>query len=58
MSVTNEFNKYKKPVSKDLYLLNTMKLEVEQEDLTTAVKTQDKHPNVLRLPQKHALVTD
>lgn len=33
MSVTNKFNKYKKPVSKDVHLWNTMKLEVEREDL-------------------------
>lgn len=32
MSVTNEFNKYKKSVSKDLHLWNTMKLEVEREN--------------------------
>lgn len=33
MSVTNKFNKYKKPVSKDVRLWNMMKLEVEWEDL-------------------------
>lgn len=58
MSVTNEFNKHKKHVSKDLYSLNMMKPEVEQENLTTAGKTQDKHPNLLHSPKKHALVTD
>jgi len=32
MSVTNKFKKYKKPVHKDLHLLNMLKLEVEWED--------------------------
>lgn len=35
-----------------------MKPEVEQENLTTAGKTQDKHPNLLHSPKKPALVTD
>lgn len=55
---TSQFNKYKKPVSKDLHLWNTMKQKLNRKTCTAAGKTQDKHLNPLHWPQNpHLLKT-